>query len=59
MSEESEGRFLCEQNAAKCEVCDENGCNSQRKDEMNSGYSLYANFIHSLISLAISSWLRM
>lgn len=54
LKEESEGRYMCEQDAARCEVCDENACNSQMKWEMNAGNRQSARFIHfSIITFMV------
>lgn len=57
MKDETEGRHLCEQNAAKCEVCDENACNSEMKWEMNAGDHFKSKFIYCFSLFTITMWI--
>lgn len=56
MKDENKGRHLCESDAAKCEVCDENKCNSQKESEMNASQCLNSSCI-IIITLAVWNYL--
>lgn len=49
MKENSKGRHLCENDAAKCEVCDEDKCNSEKKWEMSASQRLSSFYFSSLL----------
>lgn len=56
MKGNSKGRHLCEEDAARCEVCDENACNSQMKWEMNSSNCVISNVFYYSSIFAVTVW---
>lgn len=56
MEEQSTGRQLCEEDAARCEVCDENMCNIEKSWEMNTASQRLDTCYSSSLLFALAIW---